>query len=337
MKKIALIGLIVTLLVPTAALADASDFEFDPETGSILKYVGTELEVVVPDEINGVPVVRIGYDAFVNEDVQITSIVLPEGLEIIDEDAFHYQGSLQTVDCPDSVRVIAEDAFNYGYFSEEFDWPESLEEIGECAFYNTRLSGTIVLPPNVATIGESAFGVTEVETIVLPSADIQIEANAFEDCEKLKQIVFPAAISDEKLAEFAELFAEMNPDAEVVRGEPAISEEDSALPEVGEASASEPVSVEPVPDVKYICEKAAISGYDIDPSILGGEYSVTFHSDGSLTLIFAGAVIDDLEWRVEDDALAADYYGAGEFRFVPGEQGYELDYMNAVRFYFTAD
>ena len=150
-------------------------------------------------------------------------------------------------------------------------------------------------------------------------------------------VVFPAAISDEKLAEFAELFAEMNPDAEVVRGEPAISEEDSALPEVGEASASEPVSVEPVPDVKYICEKAAISGYDIDPSILGGEYSVTFHSDGSLTLIFAGAVIDDLEWRVEDDALAADYYGAGEFRFVPGEQGYELDYMNAVRFYFTAD
>ena len=328
MKKTALIGLIVTLLVPTAALADASDFEFDPETGSILKYNGTELEVVVPDEIDGVPVVRIGYDAFINQDVQITSVALPEGLEIIDEDAFHYQGSLKTVDCPDSVRIIAEDAFNYGYFSEEFDWPQSLEEIGECAFYNTRLAGTLILPPNVTVIGESAFGVTEIEAVVLPSAEIQIEANAFEDCEKLKQIIFPAAISDEKLAEFTELFAEMNPDAKVERAEPAASTEEPA---------SEAVSVEPVPDVKYTCEKATISGYDIDPSKLGGEYAVTFHSDGSLTLIFAGAAIDDLEWHVEDDALTADYYGAGELRFVPNEQGYELDYINAARFYFTVE
>ena len=45
--------------------------------------------------------------------------------------------------------------------------------------------------------------------------------------------------------------------------------------------------------------------------------------------------INMMKWV--DDALAADYYGAGELRFVPGEQGYELDYMNAVRFYFTAD
>ena len=160
----------MALLIPSAALADALDYEFDPDTGSILKYTGTALDVVVPSEIDGVPVVRIGYDAFKNDDVQLTSIILPEGLEIIDEDAFHYQGALTSVDCPDSVRVIAEDAFNYGFFGEAFDWPKSLEEIGVCAFYNTRLAGALVLPPKVAVIGDSAFGVTEIESVALPSA-----------------------------------------------------------------------------------------------------------------------------------------------------------------------
>ena len=55
------------------------------------------------------------------------------------------------------------------------------------------------------------------------------------------------------------------------------------------------------------------------------------------SLILAGAELDGLEWRVESDAVAVDYFGAEQLRFVPNAQGYELLYANAALLYFTAE
>ena len=302
MKKLLLWCLLLALLVPASALAEASDFEFDPETGSILDYTGTVLDVVVPAEIGGVPVVRIGYDAFKNDDVQLTSIVLPEGLEIIDEDAFHWQASLISVDCPDSVRVIAEDAFNYGYFGSEFDWPKALEEIGECAFYNTRLAGALILPPNVAVIGESAFGVTEIESVVLPSADIRIEGNAFEGCEKLREIVVPADTSDERIAELAALFPGENPGAQVVRGEPvpAITEEEYAR----------------FGGLWYL-NTVQQAGIELSAADIGMAYTLQLNDDG--TAVMDTGEPEEALWTVDGDSMTLSVEGADDVVFTEAD------------------
>ena len=50
--------------ISASAETASSDFEFDAETGTVKKYLGSDSEVVIPSEINGITVTSIGDDAF---------------------------------------------------------------------------------------------------------------------------------------------------------------------------------------------------------------------------------------------------------------------------------
>lgn len=123
---------------------------------------------------------------------------------------------------------------------------------------------------------------------------------------------------------------------------PAIEEPE---PEPVPEPAPEPVP-EPVPepaadttaylDVTLTCVQAEAYGYGVDPAGLGGDYSVTFHGDGTVSLVIAGATLPNLGWtRDGDGALVVDCYGKGELRFYAVEGGYEAYYMNAMKLVFV--
>ncbi|MBQ5791009.1 MAG: leucine-rich repeat domain-containing protein, partial [Thermoguttaceae bacterium] len=67
--------------------------------------------VVVPAEIDGVPVVAIADDAFAYAGL-LTSITLPESVEKIGANAFFHCGSLIDVALPDGLREIGSKAFD---------------------------------------------------------------------------------------------------------------------------------------------------------------------------------------------------------------------------------
>ena len=55
-------------------------------------------EVIVPDTIQGLPVTRIGERAFGNEEsISPTSIVLPDSVQSIGDDAFYYSSGLTSI------------------------------------------------------------------------------------------------------------------------------------------------------------------------------------------------------------------------------------------------
>ena len=83
-------------LFPVVTMASESDFIFDESSGSILKYIGTETEVVIPETIGGVPVQVIGREAFMNCSA-VTSIVVPEGVTSIRGWAFGNCDSLEKI------------------------------------------------------------------------------------------------------------------------------------------------------------------------------------------------------------------------------------------------
>ena len=72
--------------------------------GTLLAYSGTDTKVIVPEGVK-----QIG-KAFAGK-TRITSLVLPEGLEKIDSDAFNGCILLEEIVVPDTVTVISEDAF----------------------------------------------------------------------------------------------------------------------------------------------------------------------------------------------------------------------------------
>ena len=83
----------------------ASDFDFDATTGTITKYKGSDSNVIIPSEINGIKVTSIGDDAF-EENADITSVEIPDGVTSIGVWSFYKCSELTKVTIPDSVTSI---------------------------------------------------------------------------------------------------------------------------------------------------------------------------------------------------------------------------------------
>lgn len=75
----------------------------------IVGYTGSESEIVIPREINGLPVFHIENFAFSGKG--LVSVVIPEGVQYIGERAFADCSSMKHLVAPSTVKEIAPDAF----------------------------------------------------------------------------------------------------------------------------------------------------------------------------------------------------------------------------------
>ncbi|MGN0801548.1 MAG: leucine-rich repeat protein [Candidatus Faecivicinus sp.] len=95
---------------------------------------------------------------------------------------------------------------------------------------------------------------------------------------------------------------------------------------------------------KFICTSADINGYAMDAAMLGGEYSMTFHADGTMDFIMVGTSISGLVWTqgvVQTDAGEAaaflvDYYG-NTLEAVWTEEGFDMNYFDSMLMHFAPE
>lgn len=73
-------------------------------------YYGEETEVVIPAEIDGMKVTRIGTCAF-QALTKITSIIIPDSVKEISNNAFEFCSGLTTIEIPSGVTAIGMRAF----------------------------------------------------------------------------------------------------------------------------------------------------------------------------------------------------------------------------------
>ncbi len=104
----------------------------DGDCAVISKYKGKDSEVAVPSHVGEYRVTKIGKKAFAKN--PLTTVILPETLEEIEESAF-------------------EDCANLS----EIRWTKGLRVIGKRAFYNCYALTVIRLPETVAELGVNAF------------------------------------------------------------------------------------------------------------------------------------------------------------------------------------
>ena len=95
---------------------------------------------------------------------------------------------------------------------------------------------------------------------------------------------------------------------------------------------------------KFICTSADVDGYAMDAAMLGGEYSMTFHADGTMDFVMVGTSIPGLVWTqgvVQTDAGEAaaflvDYYG-NTLEAVWTEEGFDMNYFDSMLMHFAPE
>jgi hypothetical protein len=156
---------------PTILPTPASDFEFDPTTGTLIRYKGTASRIVVPAEIDGVEVKILG-SYFSNASYNVfNDIILPNTITRLEE------GSLQNS--------------NITYLN----LPNSVEYIGVYAFANTEYLQSMTFSKNLVEIDEYAFMYSKIKEIKLPDTSFTIGAYAFMYTPNLTSIYLGKATS----------------------------------------------------------------------------------------------------------------------------------------------
>ena len=175
-------------------VSDDKLFVFNENTGTITDYIGTQKDIVIPYEINGVTVKHIGPYAFNMFDslgsppnaidVDLTSIVLPDTVETIGKAGFQGESATMvntTLTLGDGLIDIGDSAFAYLEISNVVI-PDSVKTIGDSAFRGTDSNPTLeflTLGNSVETIGTGAFSSNKIIELVIPDSVITIGDAAF--------------------------------------------------------------------------------------------------------------------------------------------------------------
>lgn len=121
----------------------------------IRKYTGKAEKVVLPTQLGGATVVRIGADAFNRN--KLKELVVGEGVTSIGFAAFYICSAMKKLTLPSTLRVIERRAFNYCQSLTELRLPEGLTTIGTRAFYDCKNLQKVVIGEQVRAIGKQAF------------------------------------------------------------------------------------------------------------------------------------------------------------------------------------
>ena len=119
-------------------LVDATDsfvYTLDEDGNAvIIRYTGNSSILVVPEQIDGHPVVRIAILAFSNKD-EITEVTIPGTIKTIMGNAFEFCSSLKRVKIMEGVEELGGSCFQFCGQLTDVSIPISLNSIGEAVFH----------------------------------------------------------------------------------------------------------------------------------------------------------------------------------------------------------
>lgn len=197
MKKVKLLTIAVSVFLAmicysvSAFALTEGDWEFqllDNEV-TITDYLGVGGDIVIPDTIYGCPVTKIEQK---NQSIlqNATSVVFPKNLKVLNslfsQLAWIGAENLEKVVLPEGLEEIDNYAFGACEKLSEINIPSTVKRIGQGAFEGCKSLTKITLPGSVQVIEDSAFrgsGLTEID---LTSLNATYGDDLFAECESLK-------------------------------------------------------------------------------------------------------------------------------------------------------
>lgn len=159
---------------------------------TIVEYTGSDIDVVIPDTIDGKNVTTIGYLAFAGNN-DLVSVKIPDTVTVIGKQAFDSCSALKSVDLPENLEVIGRCAFWSCQKIARVDFPDTLVSLGIESFANCKSLKSIRIPKSLTDFGTGAFYYAGIETVELEDGLEIIGEYAFAGT-PLKNVVLPASI-----------------------------------------------------------------------------------------------------------------------------------------------
>lgn len=181
----------------------AENFEFNPETGLISAYIGTDVDVVVPREIDGVTVVGFAnYNAFHScqdytdssvetnrtEWVHLRTLVLPETIKELPDMMLAYCQQLETFVCYAPLESTGGNQFMLCRSLNNVIFVNGVREIGNYAFDSAGPLGNLYFGEHLVKIGQQAFNFAGLTSFVANAESV--EYGAFTECQNLTSLHF---------------------------------------------------------------------------------------------------------------------------------------------------
>ena len=181
----------------------AENFEFDPDTGLISAYTGTDVDVVVPREIDGVTVVGFAnYNAFDSchdytdssvetnrtEWVHLRTLVLPETIKELPGMMLAYCQQLETFVCYAPLESTGGNQFMLCRSLNNVIFVNGVREIGNYAFDSAGPLGNLYFGEHLVKIGQQAFNFAGLTSFVADAESV--EYGAFTECQNLTSLHF---------------------------------------------------------------------------------------------------------------------------------------------------
>ena len=147
--------------------------------------------IIIPNNVKS-----IGEDAF-SDCILLKEIYIPDSITSIEERAFEECISLKEITIPDSVTNIGKDAFYDCTALKEVNIPNTVESIGEWAFSYCSSLTSVTIPESVTTIGEFTFAKCEsLKEISIHDNVTSIGKGAFSHCNSLTSIIIPDSVTN---------------------------------------------------------------------------------------------------------------------------------------------
>ena len=186
----------------------AENFDFDPETGLILAYTGTDVDVVVPREIDGVTVVGFkDYNAFAScqdytdtetetnqtDWVRLRTLVLPETIKALPDSMLSYCQQLETFVCYAPLESTGKNQFMLCRSLNNVIFVNGVRMIDNYAFDSAGPLANLYFGEHLDTICSQAFNFANLTSFV---ADAQsVEYGAFTECQNLTSLHFTGKVA----------------------------------------------------------------------------------------------------------------------------------------------
>ena len=218
LKLIMLVSaMIFAMSVPAFALTEG-DWEFQLLDNEVMitGYLGTDTDIVIPDEIYGCPVTAVETDSSKSL-INAESIVFPKHLKslytLVVGNGSYRSKTLEKVVLPEGLEKIENSVFLDCEKLKEINIPSTVTEIDYNAFNGCKSLKEIKIPENIKKIGFAAFANSGIEEIYLPYVE-DLDGDVFAGCKNLKKATL--AEGNKKLPSYINgMFAECTSLSEV--------------------------------------------------------------------------------------------------------------------------
>ncbi len=167
---------------------------WDYDGNEVFGYHGTDKDITIPSQIDGSTITTVGRDIF--KDSDITSVIIPEEITQIRDNAFINCGSLGLVSLPDTLYSIGGSVFKGCTSLSSIALPDELTYLGGAAFSGCTSLSAVTIPENIDSIySQTFYGCTSLSQVTLPDGLSSIGWWAFYNCTSLKSIIIPQSVT----------------------------------------------------------------------------------------------------------------------------------------------